>query len=205
MLFQTPLSPDFIGAPSHVGMVWIHPEFGPCVLEVTPFNGETEHMRREESEAVVWRRGHARLTPLDYYRTPRKNCGCRSIIRRLQNANVRSENIESAVQKLMSDTPYPRDFLSVGAFSKMFGRLVIGERLAELIGAPFDFGDPGMICTEFVAEVYDCLGLLASKQNGVRMAPLEMGAALGRFDRMLAKGISLGPEQRLIPRPHETR
>jgi len=62
--------------PSHVGVVWIHKEYGPCVVELMPRCGGTVRLRAEEAFICRERIGDVRITPLAYYMDAREARTC---------------------------------------------------------------------------------------------------------------------------------
>lgn len=186
----------------HVGLVWVHPTFGPCIVDT--HEAHRQHEQMPDVFTNTRPRAGTRVVRLaDYIKEYDGIVLRRPVVRGAVNGAALADAIENWALYQPFDHwvshAQPMYLAAIGISSAMPRT---AQWLARLPGPSHDTHKHrlrGVYCTELAAKLLQRVGALDPAYHSHVCSPLAFTSACGQIDRAAAPyGIAWGPEQRVV-------
>lgn len=189
----------------HAGVVWVHPTYGPCVVDTHLTRKKDERQLRDVRTGERPLGGTRVVCVGEYVR----EYGGRVVRRPLVRGQVDAAALASAVDDWATHQPFdplvsagqPLVMMGIGAsaWSRPLARALaaVGGPMYDGAGARLR----GVYCTELVAELLQRAGALDPSFPAHVCSPVAFSSRAGIIDAAGAvRGVAWGPEERLTCR-----
>lgn len=188
--------------PVHVGLVWVHPTFGPCVVDT--HEAHRPHEQMPDAFTNTRPRAGTRVVRLaDYIKEYRGIVLRRPVVRGVVNHAALADAIENWALYQPFDYWVSRmqpAYITAIGMSSAVPR--VAQLMARLLGSSHDQHKRrlrGVYCTELAAKLLQRAGALDPAFHSHLCSPVAFTSACGQIDRAAAlHGIAWGPEERVV-------